>query len=112
MVYEQVRPLNIKYMLDFFKAGSHVAQAGLKLTTNNDTELLVLLPLPLESWDSKHSTTIQFCVLLKIQPRISCMLSKCSASGDPLWVFKVKQNTRSLFPKSSLVHDPTKFSQQ
>ena len=54
--------------------GSHVAQAGLKLTiVKDDHELLMVQPLPPEHQDSGPLPPHRFLVVLGMEPMASCM---------------------------------------
>ena len=64
-----------------FKTGSHVSQPVLELS-ENDLELLVLLPLPPECWDDRHVPPRAVYVVLGTKPTPLGMLGKHSPDKD------------------------------
>lgn len=66
------------FILFCFKAEYHIFQAGLPTlcVTDNDLELLILLPPPPKFWDYRHTSPHQAYVVLGHEPRASCIQGK------------------------------------
>lgn len=50
-----------------------------------DSEVLILLPPPLKSWDGRHAPPHPVSAMLGVEPRVLCVVGKHSPKSHISW---------------------------